>query len=263
MQRPGTPAPSRPRRRSSNACRRPLPPGVQTEQGPRSAAPAGAARGRHDDRGCGRPCRPRCLAHDAWLALARQRVAQAPVVNAQAVVGLLLRADIAPVICCPSRPAVPQAIARARRSVSEAMVSPVPTVAAHTELAPRGAGTAGYGPAGPARDGRCRRAAGLHHAHRHTARHWWPIRHSICGELRAISPAHGLVAHVQLHLAGGWPAPLSMVLPSMSTTSKRQPSHCTVSVTPGSFPVSSIIVPLSVWARPRSSCGTVASCRRS
>ena len=40
---------------------------------------------------------------------------------------------------------------------------------------------------------------------------------------------------------------LSMVLPSMSTTSKRQPSHCTVSVTPGSFPVSSIIMPLSVW----------------
>ena len=56
-------------------------------------------------------------------------------VNAQGrVVGLLLRADIAPVDLLPQPAAVPQAIARARRSVSEAMVSPVPTVAAHTEL---------------------------------------------------------------------------------------------------------------------------------
>ena len=78
---------------------------------------------------------PEMPAHDAWLALARQRVAQAPVVNAQGrVVGLLLRADIAPVDLLPQPAAVPQAIARARRSVSEAMVSPVPTVAAHTEL---------------------------------------------------------------------------------------------------------------------------------
>ena len=78
---------------------------------------------------------PEMPAHDAWLALARQRVAQAPVVNAEGrVVGLLLRADIAPVDLLPQPAAVPQAIARARRSVSEAMVSPVPTVAAHTEL---------------------------------------------------------------------------------------------------------------------------------
>ena len=78
---------------------------------------------------------PDMPAHDAWLALARQRVAQAPVVNAQGrVVGLLLRADLAPVDLLPQPAAVPQAIARARRTVSEIMVSPVPTVAADTEL---------------------------------------------------------------------------------------------------------------------------------
>jgi len=78
---------------------------------------------------------PEMPAHDAWLALARQRVAQAPVVNAQGrVVGLLLRADIAPVDLLPQPAAVPQAIARARRSVSEAMVSPVAAVAPDTAL---------------------------------------------------------------------------------------------------------------------------------
>ena len=78
---------------------------------------------------------PEMLAHEAWLALARQRVAQAPVVNAQGrVVGLLLRADMAPIDLLPQPGAVPQAIARARRAVSEVMVSPVPTVAADTEL---------------------------------------------------------------------------------------------------------------------------------
>src|SRR5574343_393664 len=40
---------------------------------------------------------------------------------------------------------------------------------------------------------------------------------------------------------------LSMVLPSMSTTSKVQPSQVTVSVSLGSRPVSSISMPLRVW----------------
>ncbi|MBS0508941.1 MAG: CBS domain-containing protein [Proteobacteria bacterium] len=78
---------------------------------------------------------PEMPAHDAWLALARQRVAQAPVVNARGqVVGLLLRADLAPLDLLPQPAAVPQAIAHARRTVAQVMVSPVPTVAAHTEL---------------------------------------------------------------------------------------------------------------------------------
>jgi len=78
---------------------------------------------------------PDALAHEAWLLLAEQRVAQAPVVNAQGqVVGLLLRADMGPIDLLPQPADVPQAIARARRMVSEVMVSPVPTVAAGTEL---------------------------------------------------------------------------------------------------------------------------------
>ena len=40
---------------------------------------------------------------------------------------------------------------------------------------------------------------------------------------------------------------LSMVLPSMSTTSSFQPSHSTLSVTLGRVPVSSITMPLRVW----------------
>ncbi|MBS0467555.1 MAG: CBS domain-containing protein [Proteobacteria bacterium] len=78
---------------------------------------------------------PDILAHEAWLELARQRVAQAPVVNSQGcVVGLLLRADMAPLDLLPQPAAVPQTIAHARRAVSEVMVSPVPTVAPDTEL---------------------------------------------------------------------------------------------------------------------------------
>jgi len=78
---------------------------------------------------------PDVPAHEAWQTLAQQRVAQAPVVNAQGlVVGLLLRADMAPLDLLPQPAAVPQAIARARRAVSEVMLSPVPTVAADTEL---------------------------------------------------------------------------------------------------------------------------------
>ncbi|WP_404301966.1 HPP family protein [Alicycliphilus denitrificans] len=78
---------------------------------------------------------PDMPAHEAWQTLAQQRVAQAPVVNAQGqVVGLLLRADMAPLDLLPLPAAVPLAIARARRAVSEVMLSPVPTVAADTEL---------------------------------------------------------------------------------------------------------------------------------
>lgn len=78
---------------------------------------------------------PDVLAHEAWQMLAEQRVAQAPVVNAQGqVVGLLLRADMGPIDLLPQPADVPQAIARARRAVAEVMVSPVPTVAAETEL---------------------------------------------------------------------------------------------------------------------------------
>ncbi|MGE4330844.1 CBS domain-containing protein [Diaphorobacter sp.] len=72
---------------------------------------------------------------DAWQTLAQQGVAQAPVVNDQGqAVGLLLRADMAPLNLLPEPRTIRQAIELARRPVSEVMVSPVPTVAADTEL---------------------------------------------------------------------------------------------------------------------------------
>jgi len=71
----------------------------------------------------------------AWQQLAEQRIAQAPVVDAQGhVVGLLLRADMGPVDLLPRQATVQRAISLARRAVSEVMVSPVPTVAEDTEL---------------------------------------------------------------------------------------------------------------------------------
>ncbi|KAB2895921.1 MAG: CBS domain-containing protein, partial [Burkholderiaceae bacterium] len=71
----------------------------------------------------------------AWQTLAEHRIAQAPVVDAQGrVVGLLLRADMAPLDLLPEPGAVKQAIDLARRPVSEVMVSPVPTVDEDTEL---------------------------------------------------------------------------------------------------------------------------------
>ena len=79
--------------------------------------------------------RPDARVNDAWQTLAEHQVAQAPVVNAQGqVIGLLLRADMAPLDLLPEPGAVKQAIDLARRPVSEVMVSPVPTVAADTEL---------------------------------------------------------------------------------------------------------------------------------
>lgn len=77
-------------------------------------------------------------ANDAWQMLAERQVAQAPVVDAQGhVVGLLLRADLAPEQLLPAAgdvQNVQKAIALARRPVSEVMVSPVPTVAPDTSL---------------------------------------------------------------------------------------------------------------------------------
>lgn len=78
---------------------------------------------------------PDAIVNAAWQTLAEHHVAQAPVVDAQGrVVGLLLRADMAPLDLLPEPGAVKQAIDLARRPVSEVMVSPVPAVAADTEL---------------------------------------------------------------------------------------------------------------------------------
>lgn len=78
---------------------------------------------------------PDMRVNDAWQTLAEHRIAQAPVVNAQGqVVGLLLRADMAPLDLLPEPSAVQQAIDLARRPVSEVMVSPVPAVDEGTEL---------------------------------------------------------------------------------------------------------------------------------
>lgn len=73
--------------------------------------------------------------NDAWQILAEHRVAQAPVLNPQGqVIGLLLRADMAPLDLLPTPGAVQAAIDLARRPVREVMVSPVPAVAADTAL---------------------------------------------------------------------------------------------------------------------------------
>jgi CBS domain-containing protein len=50
------------------------------------------------------------------------------------VVGLLLRADMAPLDLLPEPGAIKEAIALARRPVHEVMISPIPTVAAGTDL---------------------------------------------------------------------------------------------------------------------------------
>lgn len=72
---------------------------------------------------------------DAWLFLAERQVAQAPVVDALGrVIGLLLRADMAPLDLLPEPGATKKAIDLAHRTVAEVMASPVPTVAADTEL---------------------------------------------------------------------------------------------------------------------------------
>lgn len=78
---------------------------------------------------------PEMMVNLAWQRLAEHQVGQAPVVNARGqVVGLLLRADMAPLDLLPEPGAVQQAIALARRPVQEVMVSPVPTVDAQAQL---------------------------------------------------------------------------------------------------------------------------------
>ncbi|MEG1456394.1 MAG: CBS domain-containing protein, partial [Comamonas sp.] len=73
--------------------------------------------------------------NDAWQILAEHRVAQAPVLNAQGrVVGLLLRADMAPLDLLPTPGSVQEAIDLAKRPVHAVMISPVPAVAADTAL---------------------------------------------------------------------------------------------------------------------------------
>ena len=78
---------------------------------------------------------PDARVNDAWQTLAEHKVAQAPVVDVLGrVVGLLVRADMAPLDLLPEPGAVKQAIDLARRPVADVMVSPVPTVSADTEL---------------------------------------------------------------------------------------------------------------------------------
>jgi CBS domain-containing protein len=78
---------------------------------------------------------PDAMVNDAWQKLAEHRIAQAPVLNAQGlVVGLLLRADMAPLDLLPEPGAIRQAIDLAHRPVADVMFSPVPTVSADTEL---------------------------------------------------------------------------------------------------------------------------------
>lgn len=78
---------------------------------------------------------PHQRVNDAWQTMAQHRIAQAPVVDARGqVIGLLMRADMAPLDLLPEPGAIQQAIALARRPVSEVMYSPVPTVTADTEL---------------------------------------------------------------------------------------------------------------------------------
>lgn len=73
--------------------------------------------------------------HDAWHQLIEHHIGQMPVVNAQGhVVGMLLRADMAPEDLLPDAGNVGQTLALARRLVAEVMVSPVPTVSPDTEL---------------------------------------------------------------------------------------------------------------------------------
>lgn len=71
----------------------------------------------------------------AWRILASHKIAQAPVLNDQGLlVGMLLRADMAPLALMPEPGAIREAIAMAQRSVAEVMVSPVPAVAESTDL---------------------------------------------------------------------------------------------------------------------------------
>ncbi|WP_440114850.1 CBS domain-containing protein [Acidovorax sp. BL-A-41-H1] len=106
----------------------------QTEQGPQHARQPLTRVSDVMTRGA-LSVQPDARVNDAWQTLAEHKVAQAPVVDALGrVIGLLVRADMAPLDLLPEPGAVKQAIDLARRPVAEVMVSPVPTVSADTEL---------------------------------------------------------------------------------------------------------------------------------
>ncbi|KRB35643.1 HPP family protein [Acidovorax sp. Root70] len=108
---------------------------AQTEQGPQATTRQPLTKVSDVMTTGGLGVAPDARVNDAWQTLAEHKVAQAPVVDALGrVIGLLLRADMAPLDLLPEPGAVKEAIALARRPVSEVMVSPVPTVAADTEL---------------------------------------------------------------------------------------------------------------------------------
>lgn len=107
---------------------------AQTEQGPQHARQPLTRVSDVMTRGA-LSVQPTARVNDAWQTLAEHKVAQAPVVDVLGrVIGLLVRADMAPLDLLPEPGAVKQAIDLARRPVAEVMVSPVPTVSADTEL---------------------------------------------------------------------------------------------------------------------------------
>lgn len=78
---------------------------------------------------------PELQVKQAWQVLASQKIAQAPVLDAQGrVIGLLLRADMAPLELLPEPGAIHEAMTMARRPVSQVMITPVPAVAETTDL---------------------------------------------------------------------------------------------------------------------------------
>ena len=71
----------------------------------------------------------------AWQILADKKIAQAPVLDPEGrVVGLLLRADMAPLALMPEPGAVHEALAMAQRPVAQVMITPVPAVSEDTDL---------------------------------------------------------------------------------------------------------------------------------
>ena len=107
---------------------------AQTEQGPQHARQPLTRVSDVMTRGA-LSVQPTARVNEAWQTRAEHKVAQAPVVDALGrVIGLLVRADMAPLDLLPEPGAVKQAIDLARRPVAEVMVSPVPTVSADTEL---------------------------------------------------------------------------------------------------------------------------------
>lgn len=78
---------------------------------------------------------PELSVEQAWQILAEKKIAQAPVLDTQGVViGLLLRADMAPLALLPEPGAIREAIAMAKRAVADVMITPVPAVSEDTEL---------------------------------------------------------------------------------------------------------------------------------